>query len=327
MDPTGSQVRFCTLLAGVVNIILLGNLPRKIAECFCDSQVIAIPKTNNDIRPINIICSLRQIVEKVAQNYLRKKWADHFGYTQLGLKCCGTEFIAHEFQIQFEKNLPNMDFFTIDADNAFNRVDRLQALRTIMEEFPEIFPLIRLLLYQHDSTAWFSNKDNIPIPIKVQSGFLQCDVLATFCYNAAIHPFVTDLHQFMIETQPEEEIPEQSRGAVRFYADDGNIYAEHSIMIKIIQYIKENGPKVGYFIKSNKGNYLLGKCDNHLIQHDRINTLSQLGVAESIIKTFPTVAIKRTMEFLSLVRLLVLPISFNHLLIKISPPKFKWLNH
>jgi hypothetical protein len=104
MDPTASQVRFCTLHAIVLNIILLGNLPRKIAECFCDSQVIAIPKNNNDIRPINIICSLRQIVENVAQSYLRKKWADHFGYTQLGLKSCGTEFIAHEFQIQFESS-------------------------------------------------------------------------------------------------------------------------------------------------------------------------------------------------------------------------------
>jgi hypothetical protein len=39
----------------------------------------------------------------------------------------------------------------------------------------------------------------------------------------------------MIETQAEEEIPEQNRGSVRFYVDDGNIYAEHSIMIKIIQ--------------------------------------------------------------------------------------------
>jgi hypothetical protein len=186
-DPNPDQIAFGDLLA-IVNVLLSGNLPSQISRCFKESQVVVIPKGEDDIRPINIMGFIRQIAEKAAMNWVRSKFStsEYFGLTQFALKKCGTEHIIHEFQIQVEKDIQNMDVFTMDADNAFNKVNRVQGIYQIMNDFPELLPLVRLR-YLDDSIAWYSGLKR-PTSIDVQCG--QGDVLATFCYIATIHPFV-----------------------------------------------------------------------------------------------------------------------------------------
>jgi hypothetical protein len=58
-------------------------------------------------------------------------------------------------------------------------------------------------------------------------------------------------------------------------------------MVEIIRIVKEEGPKVGYFIKFSKGTYLLGKCSTYQQALDRKNILISLGLNEETIFMHP----------------------------------------
>jgi len=62
----------------------------------------------------------------------------------------------------------------------------------------------------------------------------------------------------MVESEFGAEVSAQ----VKFYVDDGNIAAPHHVMLRIIEYLIEEGPKVGYEINKNKGCFLMGRADS-----------------------------------------------------------------
>ena len=66
----------------------------------------------------------------------------------------------------------------------------------------------------------------------------------------AIHPFLQIIRNVF-----------GNEGFTKWYADDGNTIAPFDKMLIVIRIVKEEGPKVGYYIKFSKGSYLLGKCD------------------------------------------------------------------
>ena len=49
-------------------------------------------------------------------------------------------------------------------------------------------------------------------------------------------------------------------GFVKFFYDDGNISGSFETMCDAMRYIRDEGPKHGYFLQLNKGAYLLGQC-------------------------------------------------------------------
>jgi hypothetical protein len=74
---------------------------------------------------------------------------------------------------------------------------------------------------------------------------------------------------------------------VKLHVDDGNVAAPHHIIVRIIEFLKTEGPKNGYKINAIKGKYLLGVCESYLAAQVRKQQLMQLGLSESIIVLHP----------------------------------------
>ena len=98
------------------------------------------------------------------------------------------------------------------------------------------------------------------------------DVLSMWFYAMAIYPFLQKIRNVL-----------GNERFTKWYADDGNIIAPFDKMLEVIRIVKEEGPKVGYYIKFSKGSYLLGKCDTDDEAIWRKNILVDLGLNEETI--------------------------------------------
>ena len=92
----------------------------------------------------------------------------------------------------------------------------------------------------------------------------------------AIHPFLQKIRNVL-----------GNEGFTKWCADDGNTIAPFNKMTEIIRIVKEEGPKVGYYIKFSKESYLLGKCDTNDEAIRRKNILVELGLNEKTIHMHP----------------------------------------
>ena len=59
---------------------------------------------------------------------------------------------------------PDWDVYTIDADNAFNRANRIKGLQQVQQLTPELLPYLRDI-YLCSSFGWFNdgNEANLPM--------------------------------------------------------------------------------------------------------------------------------------------------------------------
>ena len=117
--------------------------------------------------------------------------------------------------------------------------------------------------------------------------FFQGDSAATWAYIMTIQPMLNHLQSIINDYQIENNYQE-SKSLVRFFVDDGNLCAPYELMILLLNYIKDEGPRYGYNINLNKGSYLLGKCCNIDETNEKLLYLTtNLGINESIIHIHP----------------------------------------
>jgi hypothetical protein len=131
-------------------------------------------------------------------------------------------------------------------------------------------------MYGTSSNCWYYGLEDGIKAVKSQEGFTQGDVLATWAYIMTIHPFLQGIKSIL-----------SGIGFVKFFVDDGNIAAPHDVMINVLQYISEVGPKYGYNIKKTKGSYLIGKCGAEVASQRKQHLVEVLGFNEDIIHIHP----------------------------------------
>ena len=268
--------RFQFSFTNIINKIAEGDVPSEIAPFFRDIALIALPKPNNDIRPIGLQLTLKKIA---ATALLRKKETkeftnNHFGDLQYCMKPFGAEIIAIFFRTLLEEK-PNWDFYAMDAQNGFNQVCRVVGLNETRKNFPQILPFLKFI-YGKDSNAWFYGLSEGTEAIQSKEGCQQGDVMSMLFYALTIHPFLQKIH----ETLGKE-------GFTKWYADDGNISCSFEKMIQIVRLVKDEGPKYGYYIKFDKGSYLMAKRENRNLAIEHKQILVNLGIHENCIQLHP----------------------------------------
>ena len=132
------------------------------------------------------------------------------------------------------------------------------------------------MIYGSSGNAWYMGLDQGIESVNSNEGCQQGDVLSMWFYAMAIHPFLQKIRNILGED-----------GFTKWYADDGNTVAPFEKMVQVIQLVKEEGPKVGYFIKFSKGTYLIGKCLTNEEAFERKNQLISLGLPENTIFLHP----------------------------------------
>jgi hypothetical protein len=261
---------FSKLLSKIANV----DVPKIVFSSFFDTELFAAPKKSNDVRPISINDTMIKLVKKVMFKITSEFNRDFFVGIQYALKSNGAEEIVHTLRAAFELN-PDYDTFALDGENAFNKLNRKQSLFQIKQNFPMLLPLLREN-YGISRNCWYYGLEDAIKPVASQEGMNQGDVLATWGYCVGIHSFLQNLRDIL-----------GLEGFVKFFCDDGNIHVPFDQMKLALQYIKEHGPRYGYFIKHNKGRYLLGKCPDIQTANERMSWLKNYGLAEDILFFHP----------------------------------------
>ena len=111
--------KFRDLFTIVINRIIQGQVPAHIKCIFQDHTLIALPKPNNDIRPIGLQLVLKKIACKVALKATKKFNTLYFS---TGLQHCLEDFGTEKVSLFFraaQQTLPSNDFWSLDGDNGF----------------------------------------------------------------------------------------------------------------------------------------------------------------------------------------------------------------
>jgi hypothetical protein len=267
----------------LVNIVLQGLVPVRVATAFRSNLLLALPKSETDIRPIGIGILLRKVASKAAFKETIGFNKTYFQHFQFALRPAGMEEVVHSFNAA--KSLhPDWDMFCIDADNAFNSANKFTGMSEVYSNFPKVFDYIRLV-YLYQANQFYVRHGNIQI-IPSRTGYHQGDVLGTWCYIMTIQPLLVGLSEHLKSLFPD------SQTVIQFFVDDGNLCGPHEEMIEAVRYLQQRGPqRFGYRIKSTKGAYLIGKCGSFQQALERFQALTseehRINLSPAIVKIHP----------------------------------------
>ena len=142
----------------------------------------------------------------------------------LGQKC-GIEHAIHALRHEFET--PQAEaMLLIDAENAFNSLNRKLALKNIELICPSLINALRNS-YESPSFLFVNGKT-----ILSQEGTTQGDPLAMAMYGVALLPLINLVKDDMV-TQ-------------KWYADDGNAVGSLESLVALHQKLQKHGPAFGY---------------------------------------------------------------------------------
>ena len=148
----------------------------------------------------------------------------------LGQKC-GIEYAIHTLREAYLNN-ENQAILLIDAENAFNSLNRELALRNVENLCPSLLNAIKNS-YSTPSKLYVNNKT-----LWSREGTTQGDPLAMAMYGVAIIPLIRKLDQ--------KEIMQ------KWFADDGNAAGSLQNLRKMLDLVETTGQGFGYFVKLSK---------------------------------------------------------------------------
>ena len=195
---------------------------------------------NPGIRPIGIGETLRRIVGKSVMTILKPDIQAAGGCIQTctGVKS-GIEAAIHATNTAW--NLPSTEcLLQVDADNAFNRLNRKVALHNIREICPPLYTFLQNN-YQSAARLYVTNKSGQQT-LNSEEGATQGDPSAMSFYALGTKPLIDILAEFCIN-----DLLRQA-----WYADDSSAIGRLIQVKKWWLKLNEMGPKFGYFPKPSK---------------------------------------------------------------------------
>ena len=200
---------------------------------------------NIGIRPIGIGEALRRIIGKSVMTILKSDIQKAGGCLQTctGIRS-GIEASIHATNTAW--NLQSTEcLLQVDADNAFNRLNRKVALHNIQEICP---PLATFLFNHYQCAAPLYVKDNTQQEMFLsEEGCTQGDPSAMAFYAGGAKPLVDDLANSVNKEDCKQA----------WYADDSSATGKLKEVKTWWLKLNEAGPKYGYFPKASKSVLIL----------------------------------------------------------------------
>ena len=148
-DPNKGEFR--KALTTFINLIIHAEIPPAFADCFKDIEVIALPKGDEDLRPIGLQNIFRKIASAICNNRSKDFNVKHFENLQYCMSPFGAEMISHSFKAVTELS-QTWDIWSKDGINGFGNMFRVCGLHETKIHFSSIFPILRLM-YGTSSTG------------------------------------------------------------------------------------------------------------------------------------------------------------------------------
>ena len=130
-------------LTDFTNLCLAGRVPPTVRPVFYGASLCALAKKGGGVRPIAVGSSLRRLVAKAACRSLKDVVVAKLAPTQLGFGVpLGAEAAAHAARSFLHNCGPGQALVKIDFTNAFNTLRRVEMLKVVQHELPELYPFI-----------------------------------------------------------------------------------------------------------------------------------------------------------------------------------------
>jgi hypothetical protein len=262
-----------------MNQLTIDNVPEDIGTILRSTQAVAIPKKDNNIRPLGLRDGLINLTTKCVLKHLQKDTISTFygiNYALAGPKKMDEliALIAHAFRVK-----PDHDRLFIDCTNAFNKIDRAEAAKAIIATCPKLARYF-YFLYQRNTNIWARNRESSWKTITGSQGGTQGCVMAPMVFGFGSLITYRNIDTYLKDT------PNSLFGA---YLDDSVISAPHRNTITAFSMFKADGPKNGLEINygPNKTVVLLGKCKDDEETTQRIAAYVDQGIPLTNIKIHP----------------------------------------
>lgn len=321
--PNERQMMFMEKLAKILTIIWSGSEPSAVSAAFTTYKLIALPKGNEDIRPIGLNILYRKILSAILvkrfnrQEMELKSFEDDdsessqqstqsttttnaedsnkpvFTNYQYAFVKKGMERIVHTFHMYGDRGIDNsLDRVTLDADNAFSRNNNRLALAQCMLRFPEAVPFLYKMYLVNSGKGCVvgSDRKSIEVVNSPKNGIQQGDAAGTWAFCLTQQPMLEAIGDWL-----KQKFYETPHGLM-FYVDDANMFGPTEAMRAAIEKIQDVGPLSGYNIKVNKGTYLLGKKSSYEEASESKLIIMQTmgeGFEDSFVKIHPENELER----------------------------------
>ena len=233
----------CEEIAIFTRQLCTEQVPQFKIEKLLSNRLVPLKKQENGVRPVGVGETLRRIMGKSISRILKDDIQTSSGTLQTcaGLES-GIEAAIHAMRETFEQESCEA-VLLVDADNAFNRLNREVALKNIEQLCP---PLYQYLFNSYNTPSKLYLKDGTYILSK--EGVTQGDNLATGKYSVATRPLINELSECIREENAKQV----------WFADDSTAAGKLQAISIWWKELKEKGPKYGYYPKPSK-TYLIVK--------------------------------------------------------------------
>ena len=201
------------------------------------NRLIALDK-NPGVRPIGIGECLRRIIAKSVLMVAGHEVTERCGADQLcgGLNC-GIEGGIHFMKEKFQENCgpgSRWGMIMVDADNAFNRINRIHAVWQARCYWPKAAQFVYNVYKEDAELVTPGSKESM----FSREGVTQGDPLSMLLYGLATMPLIQKL-----------ESPNTYQA---WYADDSSCQGKLEDVMQWWEKLQELGPSIGYFPQPRK---------------------------------------------------------------------------
>ena len=165
-DPIVGEFR--RIFTEIINKIIQAQIPSGITSIFKDIELLALPKGDDDIRPIGLQLILKKIACSICLKRTRAFNTAYFKNLQYCMSPFGTESVSLFFRAILESN-PELDLWSKDGENGFGRLSRISGLYETKQKFPELLPILRMV-YGSSANAWYMGLDEGIESVKSSEG-------------------------------------------------------------------------------------------------------------------------------------------------------------
>jgi hypothetical protein len=226
-----SSNNLCDALASVAKRLATEMINPSYLEAFLSNRLIPLDKTPG-VRPIGIGEIPRRIIGKTIIRFLKNDIQQAAGPLQLCAgQEAGCEAAIHAINQMFEAD--NTDaILLVDADNAFNRLNRSVGLWNIQFTCPKL-AIYSNNCYQRHSRLFITGGGEI----SSCEGTTQGDPLAMPFYALSLIPLISELHEIAQHI---------------WYADDAQAAGKLHSLRSWWDLLRKRGPGYGYFVNASK---------------------------------------------------------------------------
>ena len=210
-------------------------IPFDYVRTLMSCRLVPLKKSDNSVRPVGIGETLRRIISKSVVSLLKPDILSASGCLQTcaGLEG-GIEAAVHAMRHIYEDDKCEA-IILIDAENAFNRLNRKVALRNIKQICPNLYQFLDNS-YRNPVELFLEDGSHI----LSEEGVTQGDPAAMAKYALASKPLIVKLS----DGNPEVKQV--------WYADDGTGAGKIAHLRPYWDNLCKNGPAYGYFPKASK---------------------------------------------------------------------------